>query len=84
MLVRDRVVNFSDIWPETSKSSSCCNMGGNSHLQWLPSKPLSALLDETGTMSIVPHSGGGGGSGVASDRPIRHILSATPTVRVSI
>ena len=34
-LVRDMLVNFGDILQETSKSSACCDMGGNSNLTWL-------------------------------------------------
>ena len=32
LLVGDMLVNFEDIPPETSKSSACWDMGGNSHL----------------------------------------------------
>ena len=37
LLVRDMLINFGDILPETSKSSACWDIGGNSHLTWLSS-----------------------------------------------
>ena len=36
----DKVVNFGDILPETSKSSTCWDMGVNSHLTWLNNDSL--------------------------------------------
>ena len=39
-LVEDMLVNFGHILPETSKSSACWDMGGNSHLTWLSSDSL--------------------------------------------
>ena len=33
LLVRDMLVNFVDIMPETSKNSACWDMGRNSHLR---------------------------------------------------
>ena len=35
LLVEYMLVNFGDILPETSKSSACWDMGGNSNLTWL-------------------------------------------------
>ena len=35
LLVGDMMANFGDILPETSKSSACWEMRGNSHLTWL-------------------------------------------------
>ena len=32
-LVRDMLVNFGDILPETSKNSTCWDMGGSSNLK---------------------------------------------------
>ena len=40
LLVGDMLVNFGDILQETSKSSACWDMGGNSHLTWLSSDSL--------------------------------------------
>ena len=40
LLVMDMLVNFGDILPETSKISACWDIGGNSHLTWLPSDSL--------------------------------------------
>ena len=37
---RGMLVNFGNILPETSKSSACWDMGGNSHLTWLSSDSL--------------------------------------------
>ena len=36
-LVGDMLVNIGDILSETSRSSACWDMGGNSHLTWLSS-----------------------------------------------
>ena len=49
LLVSDMLVNFGDILPETSKSSTCWDMGGNSHLTWLTIDSLYALVYRTGT-----------------------------------
>ena len=35
LLIGDMLVNFGNILPDTSKSSACWDMGGNSHLTWL-------------------------------------------------
>ena len=35
LLVRDMLINFGDILPETSTSSACWDMAGNSNLKWL-------------------------------------------------
>ena len=40
LLVGDILVNFEDTLTETSKSSACWDMGGNSHLTWLSSDSL--------------------------------------------
>ena len=40
LLVVSMLVNFGDIPPETSKSSACWNMGGNSQPTWPPSDSL--------------------------------------------
>ena len=40
LLFADMLVNFGDILPETSKSSACWDMGGNSHLTWLSNDNL--------------------------------------------
>ena len=39
-LVEDMLVNFGHFLPETSKSSACWDMGGNSYLTWLSSDSL--------------------------------------------
>ena len=40
LLIGDILVNFGDVLPETSKSSACWDVGGNSHLKWLSSDTL--------------------------------------------
>ena len=46
LLVRERLVNFGDSLPETSKNSSRSGMSGYVAVQW---QSLYALADRTGT-----------------------------------
>ena len=56
VLVGDMLVNFGDILPETSKSSACWDIGGNSHLTSqaaFPNRPQSLHgSDLSGTPTI--------------------------------
>ena len=47
LLVRDMLVNFRDILPETSKSSACWNTGRNCNLKWMSVLSIAPWWNQT-------------------------------------